>query len=228
MEKPDTIPTSAGPLTVQPVDHASLVLSWGGEVIYVDPVGGAARYSSLPRPTAILITHEHGDHFDTATLEELVGTSKIPLLVSRGVYDKLGSGLKAHSKAIGYGESGSLNRVPVRVVEAYNTTTDRQRYHPKGLGNGYVLSFADVDVYVAGDTEPTPEMLGLKGIGVAFLPMNQPYTMVAEQAAEAVRTFKPRIVYPFHYTRGPEPEKFAGLMRDLPGVEVRLRNWYPD
>jgi len=228
MEKPDTIPTSAGPLTVQPVDHASLVLSWGSEVIYVDPVGGAARYASLPRPTAILITHEHGDHFDTATLEELVGTSKIPLLVSQGVHDKLGPGLKPESRAIGYGESTSLKSVPVRVVEAYNTSADRQRYHPKGLGNGYVLSFADIDVYVAGDTEPTPEMLGLKGIGVALLPMNMPYTMVAEQAAEAVRAFKPRIVYPFHYTKGPEPEKFAGLLQDVAGVEVRLRNWYPD
>jgi L-ascorbate metabolism protein UlaG (beta-lactamase superfamily) len=228
MERPDAIATSAGPLTVQPVDHASLVLSWGSEVIYVDPVGGAMRYASLAKPTAILITHEHGDHFDTATLEELVGTSPVPLLVSQGVYEKLGPGLKAQSKAIGYGERGSLKGVPVRVVEAYNTTADRLRYHPKGLGNGYVLSFADIDVYIAGDTEPNPDMLGLTGIGIAFLPMNLPYTMVAEQAAEAARTFKPRIVYPFHYTKGPEPKKFAGLMQDVDGVEVRLRNWYPD
>jgi L-ascorbate metabolism protein UlaG (beta-lactamase superfamily) len=228
VEKPDTIETAAGPLVVQPVDHASLVLSCGGETIYVDPVGGAARYHGLPAATGILVTHEHGDHFDTATLEELVGTREVPLIVSRGVYGKLYGHLKDQAQALTYGESTTLRGLPLRVVEAFNTSEDRQRFHPKGLGNGYVLTFGDIAVYVAGDTEPTPGMLALRDIGVAFLPMNLPYTMVAEQAAEAVRTFRPRIVYPFHYTKGPEPERFAGLVEDLPDVEVRLRNWYPE
>ena len=227
MEKPDQIPTSAGTLTIQPVDHASLVLSNGKEVIYVDPVGGAARYKTLSAPTAILITHEHGDHFDTATLEELVGNRGLPLVVSQGVYGKLSDTLKKNAKAVNYGETASLNGIPVKVVEAYNTTADRQRYHPKGLGNGYVLTFGDKQVYVAGDTEPNPDMLGLKGIDVAFLPMNLPYTMVGAQAAEAVKVFRPKIVYPFHYTQGPEPQAFAKLMEGFGGVEVRLRDWYP-
>jgi L-ascorbate metabolism protein UlaG (beta-lactamase superfamily) len=228
MEKPDTVTTKGGPLEIQPVDHASLVLSHGAQVIYVDPVGGAARYAGLKRPSAILITHEHGDHFDTATLEELVGTKSVPMVVSRGVLEKLPAALKAQSKALGYGDRETLNGVPVRVVEAYNTTADRLRYHPQGLGNGYVLTFSETRVYVAGDTEPTADMLGLTGIDVAFLPMNLPYTMVAEQAAEAAKAFKPKVVYPFHYTRGPEPEKFAGLMQGFPDVEVRLRDWYPE
>jgi L-ascorbate metabolism protein UlaG (beta-lactamase superfamily) len=227
MEKPDQIATSAGTLTIQPVDHASFVLMHGKESIYVDPVGGAARYKSLSVPTAILITHEHGDHFDTATLEELVGHRVVPLVVSQGVYGKLSDALRKNAKAVNYGESSDLNGIPVKVVEAYNTTADRQRYHPKGLGNGYVVTFGDKQVYVAGDTEPNPDMLGLKGIDVAFLPMNLPYTMVGAQAAEAVKAFKPKIVYPFHYTQGPEPQAFAKLMEGFAGVEVRLRDWYP-
>src|SRR5262245_20906560 len=135
MEKPDQIATSAGTLTIQPVDHASFVLMHGKESIYVDPVGGAARYKSLSAPTAILITHEHGDHFDTATLEELVGTRTVPMVVSKGVHEKLGEGLKKNATAVGYGDSASLNGIPVKAVEAYNTTADRLRYHPKGLGN---------------------------------------------------------------------------------------------
>jgi L-ascorbate metabolism protein UlaG (beta-lactamase superfamily) len=166
MEKPDTVATKGGPLEIQPVDHASLVLTHGAQVIYVDPVGGAARYEGLKRPSAILLTHEHSDHFDTATLEELVGTKTVPMVVSKSIYEKLPAALKAHSKAVGYGDHDSLNGVPVRVVEAYNTTEERLRYHPRGLGNGYVLTFSDVRVYIAGDTEPNPDMLGLTGIDV--------------------------------------------------------------
>lgn len=228
MERLDTIETSSGPLTIQPVDHASLVLGHGSEVIYVDPVGGAKRYEGLARPTAILITHEHGDHFDLATLEGLVGPRAVPMIVSRGVMEKLTGSLKANSTALGYGETGSIKGLPVRAVEAYNTSADRLKYHPPGLGNGYVVTFAETQVYIAGDTEPNPGMLALKGIDVAFLPMNLPYTMVGAQAAEAVKVFRPRIVYPFHYTKGPEPEDFAARMKGVSGVEVRLRNWYPD
>jgi L-ascorbate metabolism protein UlaG (beta-lactamase superfamily) len=228
MEQPDSVSTTGGPLEIQPVDHASLVLRHGAQTIYVDPVGGAARYEGLARPSAILLTHHHSDHLDTVTIEELVGTKAVPMLVSAGVMEKLPASLKAQSRAVGYGDRTDLNGVPVRVVEAYNTTEARLRYHPKGLGNGYVLSFSGTRVYIAGDTEPNPDMLGLTDIDIAFLPMNLPYTMVAEQAAEAVKAFRPRIVYPFHYTRGPEPEKFAGLLDGVEGIEVRLRNWYPE
>lgn len=228
MEQPDAIETAGGPLTIQPVDHASLVLGYGNEAIYVDPVGGAARYAALRPPTGIVITHEHGDHFDTATLEALAGTGGVPLVVNAALLDKLPEGLKAKATAVGYGGSMRLRGIPIRAVEAYNTTAERLRYHPKGLGNGYVLDFAGTRVYVAGDTEPNPDMLGLKNIAVAFLPMNLPYTMVAEQAAEAVRVFRPRIVYPFHYTNGPEPRTFAALLKGEGDIEVRLRDWYPE
>ena len=228
MERPDTLATAAGPLTIQPVDHASLVLAHRDVVLYLDPVGGAPRYKGLAPPTAIAITHQHGDHFDTATLEELVGTRRVPMIVSAGVLAKLPVRLRDEARALAYGESATLDGVGVRAVAAYNTTPGRERYHPKGLGNGYVFDFAGTRVYVAGDTEPTPDMLGLTNIDVAFLPMNLPYTMVAEQAAEAVKAFRPGIVYPFHYSEGPEPEKFAGLMSGFAGIEVRLRNWYPE
>ena len=222
----DNIATPDGVLAIQPVDHASLVLSLGVHVLYVDPVGGAARYAGLPAPTGILITHEHGDHFDMATLEALAATASPPLITSPGVDARLPDRLKRRSTALDYGDEAELDGIAVRAIPAHNTTPDRLRYHPRGLGNGYVLSLGGKRLYIAGDTEPTPEMLALEGIDIAFLPMNLPHTMVAEQAAEAVKVFKPRIVYPFHYSRGPEAEKFAGLLQGFPGVEVRLRDWY--
>ncbi|WP_052726514.1 MBL fold metallo-hydrolase [Devosia epidermidihirudinis] len=217
----DKISTSGGDVTIHPVEHASLLLGFGDQVIYVDPVGGAALYADLPAPTAILITHAHGDHFDVPTLEAIAGST--PILTSREVFDKLPEALKANAKAVANGETGALNGISIKAISAYNTTEDRLQFHPKGVGNGYLLSFGDKTIYVAGDTEPTPDMLALTGIEVAFLPMNLPYTMTVEQAAEAVNTFKPKIVYPYHYGES-DLNAFAAAVDKA--TEVRLRNWY--
>lgn len=219
----DAVQTSGGDIVIHPIEHASLVLGYGDQVIYVDPVGGAALYEGLPAPTAILITHGHGDHFDVPTLEAIAGSA--PILTSQEVFDKLPEALKAQATAVANGGSADLNGLPVAVTTAHNTTADRMQYHPVGVGNGYVVTFGDKLVYIAGDTEPTPEMLKLSGIEVAFLPMNLPYTMTPEQAAEAVNTFKPKIVYPYHYGDSDLSVFEKGVDA---GVEVRLRNWYPN
>lgn len=217
----DTVATADGDIVIHPVDHASLLLGFGSEVIYVDPVGGAARYADLPAPTAILITHGHGDHFDVPTLEAIAGSA--PILTSQEVFDKLPEALKANAKPIANGGEDSLNGIPVRAIAAHNITEDRMNYHPVGVGNGYVLTLSDKLVYVAGDTEPTDDMLGLTGIEVAFLPMNLPYTMTPEQAAEAINTFKPAIVYPYHYGESDLTVLEGAVGED---TEVRLRDWY--
>lgn len=219
----DKIETADGDITIHPVDHASLVLGFGDAVIYVDPVGGAARYEGLPAPTAILITHGHGDHFDVPTLEAIAGTAAI--LTSQEVFDKLSEALKANATALANGASSEINGIAVAATTAHNVTADRMNYHPVSVGNGYLITFSDKVVYVAGDTEPTPEMLALTGVEVAFLPMNLPYTMTPEQAAEAINTFKPAIVYPYHYGESDLSVLEAAVDAD---TEVRLRNWYPN
>jgi L-ascorbate metabolism protein UlaG (beta-lactamase superfamily) len=219
----DTLATSTGDLVIHPIDHASLVLEWGGKAIYVDPVGGAALYEGLPTPSAILITHGHGDHFDVPTLEAIAGDAV--LITNDDVFSKLPEGLKAKATAMANGAEGTVVDLPIRAIAAHNTTADRMQYHPVGVGNGYVLTFGDKQVYVAGDTEPTEDMLGLQGISLAFLPMNLPYTMTVEQAVDAINTFKPAVVYPYHYG----DSDLSPLETDVDAaVEVRLRNWYPN
>jgi L-ascorbate metabolism protein UlaG (beta-lactamase superfamily) len=219
--KSETLATSAGDVTITPVKHASLVLGFGNEVIYVDPSG--ADFSALPPATAILITHAHGDHFDPATLEKVAGDTA-PILTTEEVQGKLADALKARSTVLRNGESGTLNGIAIEAVAAYNTTPERQKYHPQGVGNGYVLSFGDKRVYVAGDTEPTPEMLALKDIAVAFLPCNLPYTMTVDQLAEAIKTFRPAVTYPYHYG-DTDLSGLPGMVGDA--SDVRLLNWYP-
>lgn len=216
---PDKLTTSAGDLTIQPLNHATLILSLGAHVLYIDPA--KVDFTGQPAPTGILITHAHGDHFDPDNLQKIAG--KAPIVVTEEIMGKLPEALKAQATVLKNGESGTIDGIPVTAVAAYNTAPDKQKFHPPGVGNGYVLSFGDKKVYVAGDTEDTPEMQALTGIDVAFLPMNQPYTMTPEQAAGAVKAFKPRIVYPYH-SKGTDTQKFADLVGDA--AEVRLRDWY--
>ena len=219
----DTIPTADGDISVHPIEHASVVLTHGDHVIYVDPVGGASLYEGLPAPTAILITHGHGDHFDVPTLEAIAGSA--PIIANQDVFDKLPEALKGQAEALANGGTTDHAGLPVEATTAHNITEDRMQYHPVGVGNGYLITFADKVVYVAGDTEPTPEMLELSGIEAAFLPMNLPYTMTPEQAVEAINTFKPRIVYPYHYGES----DLSVLETDVEeGTEVRMLEWYPN
>ena len=220
----DSLATKAGNVIIHPINHATLALGWTNLIIYVDPVGGAAPFASLPKPDLILLTHTHGDHFSVDTLKVVAGT-KATLVAPPSVAAQLPEDLKSRTTVLTNGETKSLQGVTIEAVPMYNTTPERATFHVKGQGNGYVLTFGDKRVYISGDTEDIPEMRALKNIEVAFLCLNLPYTMTPEQAASAVREFRPKIVYPYH-SRGTDVEKFKKLVGDDVGVEVRLTDWY--
>ncbi len=222
----DKYETEAGDVVIHPVQHASFVMTTPGLVIYVDPVGGAELYEGLPRPDLVLITHEHPDHFDVPTLSGLV-QEQTRLLTNPSVHEKLPAELQARATAIGNGESTTVDAMGVEAVPAYNITPDRLQYHPKGRDNGYVLTIGGMRVYIAGDTEDTPELRAVKDVDIAFLPMNLPYTMTIEQAADAVAEMQPGEVYPYH-SKGSDIEAFAKLVAEkAPETEVMIRDWYP-
>src|SRR6266536_1598240 len=217
----DRIATNDGDLIIHPINHATLVIGWKDKVIYVDPVGGEKRFDGLPKPNLILITDIHGDHLNAETLEAVTGP-KASIVAPSAVAEKLPEKLRQQTSVLANGESKSVSGVTVEAVPMYNLTADRLKYHNKGRGNGYVVVLGGKRVYLSGDTEDIPEMRALKNIDVAFVCMNLPYTMTVEQAAGAVREFKPKIVYPYHY-RGSDTEKFKKLVGEDSG-EVRLRD----
>lgn len=220
----DRVAAKDGDLVVHPINHATLVLGWKNEVIYVDPVGGADRFAGLPPATLVLITHLHGDHFDPPTLQAVAGT-RAELVVPPTVAEKLSEALRARTKIMTNGGTAMIRSVSIEAVPAYNLTRERLNYHPKGRDNGYRLTLGGTRVYLSGDTEDIPEMRALRNVDVAFVCMNLPYTMTVQQAADAVRAFKPKIVYPYH-SRGSDLAKFKQLVGTDAGVEVRLRDWY--
>ncbi len=221
----DTYDTESGQITIHPISHASFVMTTPAMTIYNDPVGGAAAYEGQPEPDLILITHEHGDHFDAETLSGIV-TENTRLVTNPAVYDMLPEDLKSKATAIGNGESTTVEGIEIAAIPAHNTTEDRLQYHPKGRDNGYVLSIDGRRVYIAGDTEDIPEMRALEDIFIAFVPMNLPYTMDVDQAASAVAEFAPQYVYPYHY-RDSDPQAFAEQVRESEAeTEVVMGPWY--
>jgi L-ascorbate metabolism protein UlaG (beta-lactamase superfamily) len=216
----DAIPTSAGALTITFIGHGTLMFALGDRVVHVDPVGREADYSALPKADLILITHEHGDHLDPDAVARITkeGTEVVVASSCEGRIE--GSSLLRN------GESGTFADFPVEAVPAYNmvhTRPDGSPYHPRGNGNGYVITFGDLRLYVAGDTENTPEMKALEDIDVAFLPMNLPYTMTPAMVADAARGFRPRILYPYHFGETDTGE-LGRLLAEEEGIEVRIRD----
>jgi L-ascorbate metabolism protein UlaG (beta-lactamase superfamily) len=215
----DILPTAVGDLTITFLGHGSLLFEFNQQRIYVDPYGQVADYAKLPPADLVLVTHEHGDHLDARALAA-IRTQQTHLVGNPAAANAVSG-----CHAISNGEQVVINGILIEATPAYNVVHKRengQPFHPKGSGNGYVLTFGDVRVYVAGDTEDIPEMKDLQDIDVAFLPMNLPYTMTPEMAARAAGMFRPKIVYPYHFGSS-DTEKLVKLLGDEDWVEVRVR-----
>ncbi len=216
----DKIPASGGTIAITPINHATLQIAFGAHVIDVDPVA-QGNYTSLSAPDIILVTDIHGDHLDPATVGKLKkATTKV--VAPAAAAARLDGAI-----VIANGETKTVDGVSIEAVPMYNLARGPaagRLYHDKGRGNGYIVTLGGKRIYIAGDTECIPEMKALKNIEVAFVPMNLPYTMPSSEAAECVKAFKPKIVYPYHYA-GSDPDDFAVALKDS-GIEVRIRDWY--
>ncbi len=226
---PDVLQTKMGPLTIQPIQHASLILTVNGLTIYADPTG-VANYKGLQPPDIILITDIHGDHFDVNTIDSIKKPGTL-LIVPQVVADKLPAADKDHMVVLKNGDNTTQSGISIGAIPMYNLPESPTAMHTKGRGNGYVLGIGGKRIYLSGDTQGIPEMRSLKDIDVAFVCMNLPYTMDVKEAADAVLAFRPKIVYPYHY-RGrnglSDINEFKNLVETGDkNIDVRLRNWYP-
>ena len=204
---------------ITPIQHASLMIQAGGKVIYMDPAQGS--YEGLPPADLILLTDTHGDHLQPAIIDKVRKPGTL-LPGPAAVADKLPG-----TQVIRNGETRKWEGWTIEALPMYNMKRGPKPgtfYHEKGRGNGYLMTYGGKRFYFAGDTESIPEMNGLRNIDAAFLPMNLPYTMTPEEAAEAARAIKPKAVYPYHY-RGADLSAFQKALEGS-GIEVRIRNWY--
>jgi L-ascorbate metabolism protein UlaG (beta-lactamase superfamily) len=225
----DMIPTDDGPAMIYPIEHATFVIVWAGKTIIVDPVGGADRFSEYGTPDLLLITDIDRDHFSLSTIAGLL-VEKTAVVASADVVQRFPEPQRRRIWTLANGQSREWDDSLIEAVPMYNLDPERAEFHPKGRGNGYVLTLGSTRIYISGDTEDTPEMRALEDIDAAFVCMNLPYTMDVKAAASAVLEFQPKVVYPYHY-RGSDGmsdlRKFRKMVGKNKAIEVRLLEWYP-
>lgn len=217
------------PFVLTPIMHASMILEYKDAVIYVDPVQDSKSFEGKPAPTIILVTDIHGDHLSTTTLA-MIMSPKTKLVVPEAVKKLLPENFLPQTITLSNDQSTTVNSITITAVPMYNLPISSKSYHTEGRGNGYIIEANNTRTYIAGDTSVTPEMKALKNIDTAFIPMNLPYTMSVEEAAEGVLTFAPKHIYPYHY-RGTEGlsdiTKFKELVnKGNPSIDVVLLDWY--
>ncbi len=203
------------------IKHASIRINYDGKEIQIDPVTNlppVTDYTKMPKADYIFVTHEHGDHFDKQAIADLTKPGTL-LVTNARCAEMLGNGtVMANGDNLMLAED-----IQVEAVPAYNTTPGREKFHPKGRDNGYVITLDGFRIYVAGDTEDIPEMAEIKNIDVAFLPCNQPYTMLPEQLARAARMINPKVLFPYHYSQT-DMTTVVDLLKGA-SVDVRIRNY---
>ncbi len=213
----DTFKTAKGKVVITFIKHGTMMITYGKKTVQVDPVSMYADYSVFPKADYILITHEHGDHLDAKAVKTLTKDNTV-LIINQAGREKLG-----HGYVMKNGDKLKLNDwLKVDAVTAYNTTEGREKFHPRHRDNGYVLTLDGLRIYIAGDTEDISEMKNLKNIDIAFLPVNQPYTMTVEQAGRAARLINPKVLYPYHYG-DTEIGKLKNLLKST-AIDVRIKD----
>lgn len=218
----ETLSTASGkPINIKLFKHASLAIEYDGEEIYIDPVTHVGDtdidYINMPKADYILVTHEHYDHLDPKAIEEL-SKPDTQIILNATSQKQLGKGIiMANNQQMQLDKGIKLESVP-----AYNTTPGREKFHPKGNGNGYILDIDGTRIYIAGDTEDIPEMADIKNIDLAFLPVNQPYTMTIDQAEKAALTIKPKILIPYHFSDTPIQQLKERLDKENSGIKVEI------
>ena len=218
----DFLVTTNGNVLIRPVRHASFLMTWNGVVIYNDPDSPTTLYTGLPKANLILISHEHGDHWDPGAVTLLTNVN-CAIIAPQVVFDAMTTSLRALTTVLTNGMSTNVLGMNIEAVPAYNGN------HARGRGNGYVVTIGGRRLYMSGDTGDTPEMRALPNIDMAFVCMNLPFTMSTTQAVGVVRAMRPRVVYPYHYSGNPVSDVnwFKQQVGADLGIEVRLRNWYP-
>jgi L-ascorbate metabolism protein UlaG (beta-lactamase superfamily) len=218
----DVFDAGNGTLSISFIGHGTLMFEYNDMVIHIDPTMREADYTTMPDADLVLITHHHGDHLDLTAINQII-KKDCPVVMTQSCLEQLEDFKGA--VIMKNGEHRTIMGIPIEAIPAYNIEhkrSDGQAFHPKGIGNAYVVSIGNLKVLIGGDTENVPEIKALKNIDIAFLPMNLPYTMTPEMVADAAMAIQPKVLYPYHFGQT-DPKDLVNLLKDEKNIEVRIR-----
>jgi len=228
----DAIPADGGAIQVTPIMHTGVQIEYAGKVIQVDPLSKydgkeieyVGKFDALKPADLILISDVGADNFDVDEIAK-IRKPEAPVVMPAAVAAQAGSKIAAPTTTMANGDMTTVAGIGIQALPMYNVQhgpKPGEVYHPKGRGNGYILTLGGKRLYFMGDTECTPEVLAVKNIDVAFVPMNMPYTMTPADAVQCVITLQPKIAYPYHYEGQRRDETlFRAFLKGTP-VEVRI------
>src|SRR5438270_13478408 len=230
-DQTDKLPASGGDITIAPIMHSSVQIEYAGKVIQVDPVAKyddvelplLGKFDALKPADLILITDIHPENLDVAEITKL-RKSGTPVVMAAAVATQAGTKIAATTAVMANGDTKTVADVSIEAVPMYNMQhgpAPGELYHPKGRGNGYIITLGGNRLYFMGDTECTPEAKAAKDIDVAFIPMNMPQTMTPGDAAECIKAFQPKIAYPYHYEGQKRDEAFLKALLRGSAVDFR-------
>ena len=219
----DSFTTKSGKtVKIHALVHASMRIEYEGKEIQIDPVAQLGEktidYTAMPKADYIFVTHEHHDHLDEKAIGMLT-KDNTQLITNPRCAEMLGYGtIMANGDRLQLADD-----ITVEAVPAYNITEGHQQFHPKGRDNGFILTLDGLRIYIAGDTEDIPEIAVIHDIDIAFLPCNQPYTMTVDQLVRAAKVFKPKVLFPYHYSQT-DVSNIPSLLK-AEGIDVRIRHY---
>lgn len=227
----DTLPASGGDIQITPIMHSSVQLEYGGKVIQIDPVATyddveiplLGKFDALKKADLILITDIHPENLDIAEIAKL-RKAGATVVMPAAAEMQAGAKIPAPTAVMANGETKTVTDVRIEAEPMYNIQhgpKPGELYHPKGRGNGYIITLGGKRLYFMGDTECTPEAKTVKNIDVVFIPMNMPQTMTPGDAAECIKAIQPKIVYPYHYEGQKRDEAFIKALLRGSAVDFR-------
>jgi L-ascorbate metabolism protein UlaG (beta-lactamase superfamily) len=230
-QQTDAFPADGGDIQITPIMHSSVQLEYSGKVIQVDPVAKydnvelplLGKFEALKPADLILVTDIHPENLD---IDEITKLRKPGAAVVVPVAVAMQAGAKLSAPTVmANGEMKTVAAIGIETVPMYNIVHGPKPgdpYHPKGRGNGYIVTLGGKRIYFSGDTECTPEMQALKNIDVAFLPMNMPTTMTPAEVVDCVKAFQPKIFYPYHYEGQKRDEALTKAFLKGTPTEIRV------
>jgi L-ascorbate metabolism protein UlaG (beta-lactamase superfamily) len=231
-QQTDSLPADGGNIQITPIMHSSVQLEYEGKVIQVDPVAKydnvelplLGKFNALKPADLILVTDIHPENLDTDEIAK-VRKPGAPVVMPTAVATQAGAKIPPPTTVMANGDMKTIVDIGIEAVPMYNLVhgpKPGEPYHPKGRGNGYILTLGGKRIYFSGDTECTPEMRALKNIDVAFLPMNMPTTMTPSEVVDCIKAMQPKIFYPYHYEGQKRDEALVkAFLKDSP-TEIRV------